>query len=101
MQKRGKWKRMLRDYLRCSMENIPVIDSEETVRSVVDRILRRAGHSVQATGDFDEALRILSHSKADLVVTNVFLNGITGHGAVLRLKTEFPGARVDDIRITG
>ena len=72
------------------MAKIVVIDSEETVRSVVDRILRRAGHSVHATGDFNEALTMLKEAEPDLVITNVFLRGITGHEAMLHLKVEFP-----------
>jgi DNA-binding NtrC family response regulator len=76
------------------MADIVVVDSEETVRSVVERILRRAGHSVRATGDFNEALQILRQSRADLVLTNVFLRGIAGHDAMLRLKTDFPGIPV-------
>ncbi len=76
------------------MADIVIVDSEETVRSVVERILLRAGHSVRATGDFNEALKILRESRADLVLTNVFLRGIAGHDAMLRLKSDFPGIPV-------
>ncbi len=76
------------------MAQILLIDSEHTVRSVVGRILESAGHSVRATGEFREALQMLHKSPADLVVTNVYLNGITGHDAMHCLREEFPTTRV-------
>ncbi len=76
------------------MAAIVVIDSEPVVRTVVTKILELGGHSVHATGDFNHAVELLREEQPDLVVTNVFLRGITGHEAMLRLKTEFPGLRV-------
>jgi DNA-binding NtrC family response regulator len=76
------------------MASILVIDSEETVRTVVSRILNTAGHQVRATGDFSDAIRILRQSSTDLVLTNVFLQGITGREAIAALRNEFPGIRV-------
>ena len=76
------------------MAHILVIDAEPTVRSIVVKILQRAGHAVRATGDFQEAVTLLHGLPADLVVTNVFLNGITGHQAMLKLKHQFPRIRV-------
>ena len=72
------------------MATIVVVDSEPVVRSVVTSILRKAGHSVYDTGDFDDALRLVGEFRPDLVVTNVFLRGVTGHDAMLILKTRFP-----------
>jgi len=76
------------------MAAILVIDSEETVRAVVSRILNTAGHQVRATGDFRAALKMLRESRTDLVLTNVFLQGIAGRDAMAALKREFPGIRV-------
>ena len=73
---------------------IMVIDSEPTVRTVVTTILERAGYQVKNTGDFAEALELLRQRKPDLVLTNVFLRGITGHDAMHRLKQEFPDLNV-------
>lgn len=76
------------------MAQILVIDSEPSVRLVMMKILARAGHFVRTTGDFPEAIQMLHTLLADLVLTNVFLNGIAGHVAMHQLKQEFPRTRV-------
>jgi DNA-binding NtrC family response regulator len=77
------------------MASLVVIDSEETVRSVMVRILEgKGGYGVRATGDFNEALEWVRDSKPDLVLTNVFLRGITGHDAMMKLRNEFPDVPV-------
>jgi DNA-binding NtrC family response regulator len=76
------------------MAQIVLIDSEPTVRAVVTRILTRAGHSVRATGEFQEALQWLHSLPAELILTNVFLKDITGSDAMRRIKEEFPGTPV-------
>lgn len=75
-------------------ESIVVIDSEPIVRKVVTEILRGAGYEVRATGEPDVAFEMVRQSKPDLVITNVFLRGLTGHDAMQRLRSEFPGVRV-------
>jgi two-component system nitrogen regulation response regulator NtrX len=70
---------------------IVVIDSEETVRSVIARILEfKGGYTVRATGEFTQALEWVREKLPDLVVTNVFLRGIAGHDAMRKLRSEFP-----------
>jgi DNA-binding NtrC family response regulator len=72
------------------MASIVVIDSEETVRNVMMAILQAGGYDVRATGEFRNALDWLRESPPDLVITNVFLRGIAGHEAMLKLHSEFP-----------
>lgn len=69
---------------------IVVLDSEPAVRSIMSKILEQAGYSVRATADFKEAIEIVRGSAPDLVLTNVFLKGITGHDAMRELRKEFP-----------
>jgi DNA-binding NtrC family response regulator len=67
-----------------------VIDSEPTVRTVVKSILERAGYSVRATEDFSTATQMIREVMPDLVMTNVFLQGISGHDAMQVLRKDFP-----------
>jgi DNA-binding NtrC family response regulator len=76
------------------MASIVVIDSEETVRSVMVTILQRVGYTVRATGEFHKAVDWIRESIPDLVITNVFLRGIAGHDAMKKLRGEFPGLPV-------
>jgi DNA-binding response OmpR family regulator len=54
------------------------------------KIPEHSGHRVRATGEFEEAPAICRESLPDLILTNVFLRGVPGHEAMLKLKSEFP-----------
>jgi two-component system cell cycle sensor histidine kinase/response regulator CckA len=77
-----------------TIPKIVVVDAEPAVRSTVSTILRRAGYFVQAAGEFEKALRIVESLRPDLVLTNVFLNGVSGRDAIRELKSRYPGLRV-------
>lgn len=53
-------------------------------------ILRLDGHVVRAFGKLDNALSAIRVSLPDLVLTNVFLQGTSGHVAMSKLHDEFP-----------
>lgn len=76
------------------MTRIVVIDAEPIVRTVLTSILERHGYSVKAVGEFPEALRVLRDKPPDLVITNVFLRGITGREAMKAIRQEFPALPV-------
>jgi DNA-binding NtrC family response regulator len=74
--------------------SIVVVDAEPAVRSTLSKILERAGYAVHATGEFRQALQMIESSHPDLVLTNVFLNGITGREAIHQIKDRCPDVRV-------
>jgi two-component system OmpR family response regulator len=73
---------------------IVVVDAEPAVRSTVSNILKHAGYAVHAAGEFRQALQIIESSRPDLVLTNVFLNGITGRHPIHQIKDRWPHVRV-------
>ena len=73
---------------------ILVIDAEPVVRSVVKDILSRKQYAVSATDDVSRAIEICTNERQDLIITNVFLRGITGHDAMRLLKEKCPGVPV-------
>ena len=73
---------------------IVIVDSEPVVRSAVTRILETAGYQVSATAYPTAALDIIKANPPDLVITNVYLPGMTGHEAMRMFKNECPGIRV-------
>ena len=75
-------------------ETIVVIDSEPIVRNVMTEILRRAGYQVLATGEPETAFEIVRRERPQLVITNVFLKGLSGHETMERIRSEFPGVRL-------
>jgi len=75
-------------------KQILIIDAEPTVRTVISKILSRAGYAVQQAQDLPCALNCLAAMHVDLVITNVYLPGITGHDAVQALKDKSGSAPI-------
>jgi CheY-like chemotaxis protein len=67
-------------------------DDEAQVRSLVMRILERAGHSVIPAADGDEAVRQFAahRDQIDLAVLDVMMPGLTGPEVLLRLRESAP-----------
>src|SRR6478672_6415230 len=75
---------------------ILLVDDEQSVRSIVMKILRRANYNVLEAQNGEEALRIAdTHSgQIDLVVTDMFMPGMRGPEVVQSLLPKRPGLRV-------
>jgi two-component system cell cycle sensor histidine kinase/response regulator CckA len=75
---------------------ILLVDDEQSVRSIVMKILKRANYNVLEAGNGEEALRIAdTHSgQIDLVVTDMFMPGMRGPEVVQSLLPKRPGLRV-------
>ena len=68
------------------MGNILVADDDKNCRDSIQKVLERAGHTVQAAGDVDSALEALSMYHFDLVVCDYRMPGKTGIDLLLELK---------------
>jgi PAS domain S-box-containing protein len=55
-----------------------VVDDEASLRNVVSRYLGRRGHTVRVAADGAEALRVLDHWAADVVLTDLRMPGGSG-----------------------
>jgi CheY-like chemotaxis protein len=64
--------------------------AEEVIRAVITRILEREGYTVPATGDLPSALEVLKNCTPDLLLTNLYMPGTTGHDAALLLTSVRP-----------
>ena len=71
-----------------------ILDAEEVVRSVITRILEREGYTVHATGDLQSATELVKNCAPDLLLTNLYIPGTTGHDAALLLRAMCPNMRV-------
>jgi CheY-like chemotaxis protein len=69
---------------------ILVLDAEPVVRSVVSAILKRDGYAVEEAATVPAALDLVRHKTTDLLMTNVYLPGITGREAVQMFKNAYP-----------
>ncbi|MDQ6677078.1 MAG: response regulator [Acidobacteriota bacterium] len=73
---------------------ILIVDAEPTVRTLVKKILEKAGHDVRVAGDLPSALKAIEIGLPDLVLTNVYLPGVTGHDAIRSLKEAAPATPI-------
>jgi len=76
-------------------ETILLIDDEQSVRTIVLKILRRARYNVLEAENGEAALKIAeTHpGKIDLVITDMFMPGLRGPEVVERLAPKRPGIR--------
>ena len=73
---------------------IVVLDAEPVVRTVVTSILERGGYAAEGVESFEAAVEIIKSAPPDLVLTNVYLPGITGREAMRLLKGMCPALPV-------
>lgn len=72
-------------------ERILVVEDDESVRRVVERIVKRAGYEVLTASSGREALALLRRGEAiSLVLTDVVMPEQSGVALVERMREEFP-----------
>ncbi len=85
---------------------ILVVDDQEDNRAVLERRLRRQGHTVQSASGGHAALALLAREEVDLVLLDVLMPDLDGYAVLERLKAQ-PATRdipvimisaLDDIR---
>ena len=65
---------------------ILIVDDEEIVREVLQDLLGKAGHHVEAVASAEEALTVLPVSNFHLVLLDFMLPGMSGFEALARIK---------------
>ena len=77
-------------------ETVLLVEDEEQVRAVAQRILERQGYRVVAARDGAEALRACAslETPIQLVLSDVVMPGMSGAELVQRLAAVLPGAKV-------
>ncbi len=79
--------------------NILVIDDEQGNREALTLLLKGAGYQVRSAGSGEEALSILRQTTFDIVITDLFLPGVSGIDILKQVKNDAPDTNV--IVITG
>ncbi|MBM4278169.1 MAG: PAS domain S-box protein [Deltaproteobacteria bacterium] len=73
---------------------ILVIDDEETVRSVLARMLSRVNHQVTVANDGEEGIRLFQEKEFDIVLTDLGMPGMSGWEVCGRIKKMNPSTPV-------
>lgn len=69
------------------MAMVLVIDDDEQVLGIMERLLVRRGHDVIAAKNGHEALRRSSQCAPDLVITDIFMPECDGFEVITQLRT--------------
>ena len=80
-------------------QSVLITDDNEEVRTVVRRVLERAGYNVHEAGNGKEALRTLRTMPFDLVITDILMPEQDGIETIMFLRREAPQTKV--IAISG
>ena len=77
-------------------ETVLVVDDEESLRDMLDRVLSAAGYTVLLASNGEEAVRIFDERKdqIDLVILDMIMPGMSGRVVFQRLRELKPNARV-------
>jgi len=79
---------------------ILVIDDEESVRDLIDEVLRTSGHRILLASSGDAALEMVQASHPDLILVDYALPGMTGLEVVQRLKASADTRRIPIVALT-
>lgn len=76
--------------------SVLLVEDEELVRSLAERVLRGAGYSVIVARDGEEALALVREDglRPDLLLTDVVLPHIRGPEVAHRIRADLPGTKV-------
>jgi two-component system, NtrC family, response regulator AtoC len=82
-----------------NLSQILLIDDESHNREALTLLLTHAGYQVQPAASGEEALQILQETPFEIVITDLFLPGVSGIDILKRVKEDSPYTNV--ILITG
>jgi len=71
-----------------------VVDDEEMMRNLLEKILKREGYQVVAAGDGIEALDLLRRQQISLVISDMKMPRMNGLQLLKRIKADYPEVRV-------
>jgi DNA-binding NtrC family response regulator len=77
------------------MARILLIDDDEQVRSMVKRMLARAGYAdVLEAGDGLAGMRLFGREPFDLVITDIIMPGQEGIETIMELSRDYPRTKI-------
>ena len=76
------------------MARILIIDDEESIRSVIKKMLEKSGHEVLEAMDGVEGLRVFRERPADLVITDILMPEKEGIQTIMELRKISPELKI-------
>jgi len=71
-----------------------VVDDEETVRILLQRVLQAAGYDAVIAADGEEALSVIANGDIDVVLLDINMPGLSGMDVLGKISTDWPNVCV-------
>lgn len=81
------------------MASVLIIDDEEDVRRVLQRVLKRAGHTTFEARNGREAIELYEALKPDVTITDIIMPDVEGIETIRELRKRFDAKNI--IAISG
>lgn len=75
---------------------ILVVDDEPEIHTVLGKFLSKEGYNLESAYDAEEAYKVISESKPDLIILDIMMPNVSGIEVCNKLKSE---AKTKDIMI--
>ena len=82
------------------MKSVLVIDDEPAIRTVLKRVLEKAGYTVRLAANGVEGLESLEAQISDIVITDIIMPTMHGVDAIKAIAQKFPTVRISATPIT-
>lgn len=85
------------------MYKVLIVEDEADIRNLIDETMKKRGYETFTAGDGYEALKLLSHTSADIVVSDIMMPHLDGLSLVKEIRKTsnipviFLSARNDDV----
>ena len=76
------------------LKRLLIVEDEETLRESLKRVFIRDGYEVDSVGSSEAALKTISDTCYDLVISDIVLPGINGIAFLKRCKENNPDLKV-------
>lgn len=80
---------------------ILLIEDSRLLRTMIERILTRAGHSVTGVADGNQGLQVARTGSPAIILLDMMLPGLDGTGVLKALKQDASTAQIPVIVLTG
>jgi CheY-like chemotaxis protein len=71
-----------------------VVDDEQTIANTLSWVLDREGYETRAAFSGEEAIEVAQTFAPDILICDVFMEGISGLDAAIEIRDKFPSCKV-------
>tara|TARA_R110002012_G_scaffold12277_5_gene54877 strand:+ start:1338 stop:1703 length:366 start_codon:yes stop_codon:yes gene_type:complete len=76
------------------MSSILVVDDDKSLRDLLSAMLRDRGYEVDIAKEGDEALKILAHTRFDVVISDIIMPGKEGIETIREIRETYPDVQI-------